>query len=182
MDATKIIASVLVVVAVAAAAFGAFALSANKSAADAFAWRASGYNPTSLCDYKVVSRAAVPDKDGANVMRLRLAIPEDATPEATRNAVLDAMRTSAMGDKTVRSVIAFADWQDDPVKGEKFSALKGVWAPAGQAAAGKRVPYEVKFTETTRKRQHAAVAVPGNKPGSSFDSEDGTVSVAFGGG
>jgi hypothetical protein len=176
MDATKVIASVLVAVAIAAAAFGAYALTANKSAAESFAWRNSGYNPTSLAAYTVQARVEVPGANGTKAMRLRVQVPGDTAPNAVRNAMLDSMRTVTLNDKAVTSVTVFADYADDPVHGEKYSALKGVWAPVG--ASGKGARYEVKFIETTRPRHSAEIAKP--KPEENPWDTDGDPGVGFG--
>lgn len=180
MEANKIVLGLVVAAAIVLAAVIGVSALAGKGGASQFAWKDYGYDPAAVPTYTVTARD-VKGGEGAKTISLRVSVPSDTAPPAIRNAMMDAVRTAIMGDKTIKAAVVLADFDDDPAKGGEFSALKAVWGPGGVASAGTG-PYSVKFMELAKPRKKPVVAKPDTGGTNPFNNKDGTVGMEFGGG
>lgn len=179
MEANKVVLGLVVAAAIVLAAVIGVSALAGKGGASQFAWKDYGYDPASVPTYTVTARD-VKGGEGAKTLSLRVSVPSDTAPPAIRNAMMDAVRTAIMGDKTLTAAVVLADFDDDPAKGAEFSALKAVWGPGGEAAGAG--PYAVKFMELAKPRKKPVTAKTDDGGKNPFESDDGTVGMELGGG
>ncbi len=180
MEANKLVLGLVLAAAIVLAAVIGVSALAGKGGAGKFSWKDYGYDPSTVPTY-IVTERDIKGGEGAKTLSLRLSVPPDTAPPAVRNAMMDAVRTATMCDKTLKAAVVLADFDDDPAKGAEFSALKAVWGPGGVAAAGAG-PYAVKFVELAKPRKKPVVAKPDTGGKNPFSNEDGTVGMEFGGG